>query len=104
MSPTAQQVAENPGQYEGTSYDVTNFSAVFSPKVALMLTDKDGEDLFKRNPENNDEPIFPMGIKRLFEFWQWNRAIARRWYEKEFGYPLNERSLSPNQRSKMGLT
>lgn len=102
-APTAQEVAENPGLYEGTSFDVTNFGASFTPKVAARLVDVDGKDLFQRDPENTDDAIFPQGIKRMFEFWQWDKAIARRYYLKEYGYPLNEKALSFNQKIKMGL-
>ncbi len=101
--PTAQMVAENPGAYEGTSYDVTNFGASFTPLVASRLVDKDGNDLFARDPENSDEYIFPQGIKKMFEFWRWNRSVARRYFEKEFGFPLNEKALSFNQKIKMGV-
>lgn len=95
-APTKEEVAVNPGAYEGTSFDPMLLS-VSLVQVSKFATAGPGYEVVE------GEPYYKFSAGSFPEWYKVDAQAALAWYENMQGFPLNVNALTPGQKGKMGI-
>jgi hypothetical protein len=95
-APTKEEVAKNPGAYDGTPFDPMAISVSMN-EVKKFATAGPGYEVIE------GEPYYKFSAGTLPDWYKIDQQAALGWYEFTNGFPLNVNALTANQKAKMGI-